>query len=89
MGTSLFMLALDPSKSMPYERFLDRVDDLIDQVLSSPTEPGVDGVYTPGQRSFLLAERRVREGIPLAPSTIAKLREVGDAFAVDWPGARD
>jgi LDH2 family malate/lactate/ureidoglycolate dehydrogenase len=89
MGTSLFMLALDPRKSMPYERFLERVDELIDQVLSSPTEPGVDGVYTPGQRSFLLAERREREGIPLAPTTIAKLREVGEALAVDWPGARD
>jgi LDH2 family malate/lactate/ureidoglycolate dehydrogenase len=89
MGTSLFMLALDPRKSMSYERFLGRVDGLIDQVLSSPTESGVERIYTPGQRSFLLAEQREREGIPLAPTTIAKLREVGEALGVDWPGTRD
>ena len=89
MGTSLFILAIDPRKSMSYETFLERVDELIDQVLSSPTEPGVDRIYTPGQRSFLLAEQREREGIPLAPTTIAKLREVGRELGVDWPGARD
>jgi LDH2 family malate/lactate/ureidoglycolate dehydrogenase len=83
------MLAIDPRKSMSYETFLERVDELIDQVLSSPTEPGVDRIYTPGQRSFLLAEQRERDGIPLAPATIVKLREVGSALGVDWPGARD
>lgn len=88
MGTSLFMLAIDPSAAMPYERFLDRVDELIDQLRSSPTEPGIERIYTPGERSYRLAAERERSGIPLATSTVSALRSLADALGVTWPATR-
>jgi len=85
MGTNLFMLAIDPRASMPYDRFLDRVDRLIDDVLSSPPEPGIDCLYAPGERGQLVAAERERNGIPLAAATMARLRALGESIGVGWP----
>ena len=87
MGTSLFMLALDPRAVMDHTEFLERVDRLIDDVRSSPPEADVDAVYTPGERGYQLAAEREEAGIPLAASTVAALRATGASLGVSWPGA--
>jgi LDH2 family malate/lactate/ureidoglycolate dehydrogenase len=81
-GVSLLTLAIDPSVSVPYETFVDRVDRLIDRIHESPSAPGVDRVYVPGERGFLLARERQKDGIPLPAARLERLRTLGDEFGV-------
>jgi LDH2 family malate/lactate/ureidoglycolate dehydrogenase len=73
-GVSLFLLAIDPELAMPIATFLDRVDRLIDRVHATPPAPGVERVYLPGERGYLTAQRREREGIPVSPERAEKLK---------------
>jgi LDH2 family malate/lactate/ureidoglycolate dehydrogenase len=72
-GVGMFFLAIDPEVSLPFDRFTNRVDALIDQIHASPRAPGVDRVYAPGERGYLISEERKREGIPLTPKRISTL----------------
>jgi len=49
-GVSFFHLAIDPSRSMRFEEFTKRVDDLIDLVHASPPRSGAERVPAPGER---------------------------------------
>lgn len=84
MGVSLFMLAIDPAVSMPYEAFTERVDMLIDRMHAAPRAPGVERIYVPGERGFLLAQARERDGIPLSPEQVRTLTAAGESVGVNW-----
>ena len=58
-GVSLFMLATDPQIAMPFDRFAQRVDQLIDQIHATPPAAWVDRVYVPGERGYLTAQMGV------------------------------
>jgi LDH2 family malate/lactate/ureidoglycolate dehydrogenase len=73
-GVSLFLLAIDPELAMPIDTFLDRVDHFIDRVHATPRAPGVDRVYVPGERGYLTAQQRERDGIPLPAERAGKLK---------------
>lgn len=75
-GVSLFCLAIDPRISMPYDHFVERVDDLIERIHAAPSAPGVDRVRVPGERGYLTAQRREREGIPFTAERADSLRRL-------------
>jgi LDH2 family malate/lactate/ureidoglycolate dehydrogenase len=77
-----FALALDPSAFLPLDRFKARVDSLIDQIHAVPKASDVDRVYVPGERGFLLAREREREGIPLSARRLSELRRVAEQVGV-------
>jgi LDH2 family malate/lactate/ureidoglycolate dehydrogenase len=81
-GVSLFMLAIDPQIVMPFDAFVDRVDELIDQIHASPPAAGVDRVYVPGERGYLVAQQRERDGIPLTTQRVGKLRALAGQLGV-------
>jgi LDH2 family malate/lactate/ureidoglycolate dehydrogenase len=81
-GVAMLCLAIDPQISMPFERFAARVDRLIDQVHASPTAPGVDRLYVPGERSRLLAEERARTGIPMLAANVERLQALADDLGI-------
>jgi LDH2 family malate/lactate/ureidoglycolate dehydrogenase len=83
-GVSHFMLALDPSRSMPIEAFTRRVDDLIDQVHASPPASDTRRIYVPGERGYETAERRARDGIPVPEKRLDALRKLGAEVGVAW-----
>jgi len=83
-GVSHFFLALDPTVSMPYEVFVDRVDRLIDDVHASPPASGVAAIYVPGERGQRISEQRQRDGIPIAAKRLATLRALADDVGVTW-----
>jgi LDH2 family malate/lactate/ureidoglycolate dehydrogenase len=85
-STSLFMLAIDPTASMPYEQFLERIDVFIDETLASTPKSGLDRLYAPGERGYLTAAQRERDGIPIQAATARELRALGDELGVTWPG---
>lgn len=84
MGVSLFLMAIDPTASMPYERFVERVDDFIDHLHSSPAAPGMDSVRVPGERSQATARARRSDGIPVPDEVIRSLESLGAQVDVVW-----
>jgi ureidoglycolate dehydrogenase (NAD+) len=81
---SHFFLALDPSRSMPFDQFTARVDELIDQVHASPPASGVARIYVPGERGYETAARREREGIPIAAKRLETLKKLAAEVGVVW-----
>jgi LDH2 family malate/lactate/ureidoglycolate dehydrogenase len=86
-GQSTFLLAIDPSVSVPYEAFVERVDSLIDAVHASPPAAGVGRVLVPGERSAEIARTRERDGIPLSPVRVDELRTLSRELGVAPPDA--
>jgi LDH2 family malate/lactate/ureidoglycolate dehydrogenase len=81
-GVSLLAVAIDPGVSMPFEMFAERVDQLIDHVHASPPADGTERVFVPGERGFLIAEQRGRDGITFSARRLEELRGLGDGIAV-------
>jgi LDH2 family malate/lactate/ureidoglycolate dehydrogenase len=79
---SVFLLAVDPTASLPYETFLARVDDVIDRVHATKPAPGVDRVTVPGERSDETRARHSVDGIPVPADLLATLRELGAELGV-------
>jgi LDH2 family malate/lactate/ureidoglycolate dehydrogenase len=80
-----FLLALDAARFAggDGEGFARRVAQLAAEVTAPPTAPGIERLLVPGQ---LEAERRAasaRDGIALAPSTLAALREAAASVGVE------
>ena len=84
-GQSTFLMAIDPTVAMPYETFVARVDDLIDQVHASPPAPGVERIYVPGERSAEVAKQRAQGGIPLSAARMKELMAVAESTGVRFP----
>jgi LDH2 family malate/lactate/ureidoglycolate dehydrogenase len=83
-GVSLFLLALDPEISMPFDDFAPRVDRLIDRIHASPPAPGVDRVTVPGERSFERAARGREHGVALPAALAERLAAIGGELGVAW-----
>ncbi len=77
-----FIVVIDPSKFLPMEDFLNRVDDMLEEFKACPTAPGAARVYIPGEIEAD-RERVSREtGIELSDAVAAELRSVGESFGV-------
>jgi uncharacterized oxidoreductase len=70
------ILALDPARFVPLDRFRSQVDRLTAYVKTSRPMPGVGPVHIPGERSREDAERRRQQGIVLNQQTWQKLAGV-------------
>jgi LDH2 family malate/lactate/ureidoglycolate dehydrogenase len=84
MGLSLFLLAIDPTDVMPFEKFTERMDLLIDRIHASPPADGVDHVRLPGERGHEIAEIHRRVGVAVPPDRAERLREIGRELGVAW-----
>jgi LDH2 family malate/lactate/ureidoglycolate dehydrogenase len=84
MGLSLYFLAIDPTVSMPFEMFAERVDALIDRIHASPPAEGLDRVRLPGERGHEIAERHRRDGVPVPLERAERLRAIGRELGVVW-----
>jgi LDH2 family malate/lactate/ureidoglycolate dehydrogenase len=83
-SVSHFLMAIDPAAAMPLVTFTARVDALIDQVHASPPATGVERIYVPGERGYLISQQRERGGIPITPKREAGLRALGEEVGVPW-----
>ena len=74
-------LAINPA-IIAGPKFLDRVEQLIDEIHSTPTAEGVPQVYLPGELEWKRRERALQEGIPFPPDVRAALDEVSETWGV-------
>jgi LDH2 family malate/lactate/ureidoglycolate dehydrogenase len=83
-GNSMFVLAIDPVASMPYEMFTGRVDTLIDRMHNARPAADVERVVVPGERSQTAAGTRRREGIAVPDDVVTSLTALASELGVPW-----
>jgi LDH2 family malate/lactate/ureidoglycolate dehydrogenase len=79
------VVALDVSRLGPVAAFKARMDELIQEIRSSPAAPGSDGVYLPGEPEHRRAEERRREGVPIEAGKFEALLNLGRELGVQTP----
>ena len=68
----------------PVDEFKRDMDRLIRELKSTPPIEGQERVYVAGEIEFETAEERAERGIPLLPSVLKGLREVGEQLSVPY-----
>ncbi len=76
-GIGHFFMAIDPSRFMPLPQFKAAVALMVAQTKTSPRMPGVVEILLPGELEARRRQDRLRQGIPLAASTVEMLRKLG------------
>lgn len=69
-----FFCAIHPAYFTQMDRFLDQVDNMIDELHEMPTAEGFAKVMVPGEPEHLQEERRLLEGIPIPDEVLHYLR---------------
>jgi LDH2 family malate/lactate/ureidoglycolate dehydrogenase len=82
---NIIMAAIDISAFTDLEIFTRQVDELIEAIKNLPKAEGVDEIYIPGEIEENIAIERMRDGIPLPPGTVEKLRNAGKLYDVKLP----
>ena len=82
-GIGHFFMAIDPSRFMPLEHFINSVTSMIQHTKNSPRLAGVDEIFLPGEIEARCRQERLHKGIPLASSTIQILGDLGRECGVD------
>lgn len=78
-------LALNLNAFGNADRFARDIADLVNSLKGLPKAEGTDEILMPGERGFAMAETRLRDGIPLASGTVARLSALADRLGVDVP----
>jgi hydroxycarboxylate dehydrogenase B len=81
-GNGMFVLALEVEVFISVERFMSQVEEMAQALEAAPTAQGVERVLLPGEPELLTAERRRREGIPIAQATWDQVRNVARELGV-------
>ena len=84
-GLSLYIQALDPRAFLPYDKFLSRVDRLIDQIHSNPPRSGIDRVRVPGERKARFEAEYRALGVPVPEDLLQRLRALCADLNLEWP----
>lgn len=78
-----FFQLIDVSRFMPAEQFTQRVDQMIDEIKSSPKATGVNEIFLPGEIEFNNEKNRLIEGINLSQEVYAELKRAGELCGVN------
>ena len=79
------VMALNIDNFTDVQRYKEHIDHLIDGIKSLPKAEGVDEIMVPGEPEQRTAQRRAREGIPIAQKTVSKLKAVAEKLDVKFP----
>ncbi len=79
-----FFGALRVDGFRPVDEFKATVDDLIRRVKRAPKAEGQDRIYIHGEKEFEMAEDRLKNGIPLHPTVVDTLKEIGRKQGVEY-----
>ncbi|WP_195276911.1 Ldh family oxidoreductase [Anaerotruncus rubiinfantis] len=87
-GISHLLGAIKIDSFLPLDEFESRVDKYVRHLKDCPRTEDAGEIYVPGERSFLTAEKRRAEGIPLHPSLARNLVAVGEEMSIPFPGSK-
>jgi len=78
-------LAIDPTGFTPLQEYKERVDRLIEYLKASPTQPGVQEVFVPGEIEYRTMQQRLKEGIPIDTPDWTALTQTAQTLGIDIP----
>jgi len=81
-NTGQSIMAVDIAAFADVDSFKQDVDEVWDEMKSSPTLPGVDEVRLPGERSEKVYREQMAHGVPLNEGQIKILNELADRLSV-------
>lgn len=76
-GSSHYFEVLSIEAFTPFDEFLARMGELIDQLHDCPPADGSAGVLVPGEIEHRLKERHEQEGLPLEATLVEELNSLG------------
>ncbi|MDP6778051.1 MAG: Ldh family oxidoreductase [Candidatus Latescibacteria bacterium] len=79
--------AIDVELFGDVETYKENVDTLVDELKALPREDGFDEILMPGEPEEQVLADRTRNGIPLPPGTVGKMRDAAGRSNVELPGA--
>jgi ureidoglycolate dehydrogenase (NAD+) len=82
-----YIQAIDIGALRPYAEYLREIKELADKIHSSKLADGFDRVYLPGEIELITAERRKKEGIPLAQETCDYFEKIAREMNIPLPRA--
>jgi LDH2 family malate/lactate/ureidoglycolate dehydrogenase len=80
-----FFIVLKIDMFLNEDLFLDRMDDLLDQLKSVPPAPGFSEVQAPGDPQILSEQENIKHGIILSPDRVVKLQSLAHDLGVQFP----
>ena len=80
----LFM-SIDVAKVIDLESYYNKMDLLIAYIKSAKKQLGVEEIMIPGETRWRNYQRQLREGIELAPNTIASLASIANDLHISTP----
>ena len=81
-GNGILMSAIKIDSFTSIERFTERVDNLIRSLKNTPTAPGFDEIFMPGELEFREYEKRMKEGIEIDALTLGNLESLAKELDV-------
>ncbi len=83
--TGHYLQAIDISAFLPVEEFKKGMDELIADLKSQPTAPGVEEILIPGEPEWRQKQKRLREGCPIRGEDAHLLAKLGEDMGVPFP----
>jgi L-2-hydroxycarboxylate dehydrogenase (NAD+) len=81
-NTGHAIIAADIAAFADVRTFKEKVDEIWDEMKSSPKLPAVDEIRLPGERSTRIYEDRMTNGVPVSPELRQSLDELADRLRV-------
>jgi LDH2 family malate/lactate/ureidoglycolate dehydrogenase len=78
-------IAVHIERFLPLSEFLDRLDRLLTWIAATPPQEGFEVVRIPGDIRVQLAEKYMREGIPVAQESVEPLMQLARRFNLPLP----
>ena len=75
---------IDIGKFIPIEIFKDNIDQMINEIKSTPRAEGVSEIFLPGEIEFKKKESRLIEGIPLTRAVLDELKREGIKCKIEY-----
>lgn len=80
-----FMIVIDPSKFLPLALFEERVDSILDEFKTCPSQEGVERVLIAGEIEHEKEATSRAKGVDVSDTVVEEIRKVGKAFGVKAP----
>jgi LDH2 family malate/lactate/ureidoglycolate dehydrogenase len=84
MDIGHFFMAIDPGMYRPAEEFFGVVQALGARMRATPPVDPARPVQVPGDPERIMAARRAKEGIPVGPGLLTKVREIAQRAGAPW-----
>jgi L-2-hydroxycarboxylate dehydrogenase (NAD+) len=80
-----FLGAMKISGFRQIDEFNKDFDSLVQDIKSSPLEPDVERIFIPGEPEIIARKKNQTEGVPVLPSILEKLKQIGSELDLRIP----